>query len=627
MENKANYALVGAFATLAVGALLAFIYWFSSEDGATDRTTYAVAFTGAVTGLTTGTNVLFNGIPVGNVTHVAFDPNDPSRVLARIDVDANAPVMADTQALLEVQGLTGMANIQLLGGSADAGPLVPAAGEQVATLIGQPSDFQAIIEGAREIVDTANSAFMRLDNFMGENESRVNATLANIEQLTASLAGFAAGGDLDGDVSAILSTARQTIETASTTFSRIDNFFAENETRLSATLDNAQVFSSALADNADRIDTLIASLSDAGQRIGPLADEVRVLTTDVRGLVDAIPPERLTQAIDDFGGAVASANSTLARIDGFFGDNQAGLTATIENAQVFSGALADNADGIESFLGSLAEAGDRIGPLADELRALTVDVRGLVEAVPPQRVSQAIDDIGTFTATLSRNTANIDAFFADAGTLATNLSGISEGLSTTLALIDDASAAIDPAVIERAMRNIDRFSTALGDNAGNVDEILVNARTLTETLNSAADRVDVVLSQVDSMVGSDEGTSMFAEFGETARAIRVLAENLDVRTAEITAGLSDFTSGNLTGEITEAARAVRVLAEQLDARTATLASGLDGFTNRSLSEFSNLANSARGTLQRLDRILSNVERNPQMFVFGGGQPVRDFQTR
>jgi phospholipid/cholesterol/gamma-HCH transport system substrate-binding protein len=606
MENKANYALVGAFATLAVGALLAFIYWFSSEDGATDRTTYAVAFTGAVTGLTTGTNVLFNGIPVGNVTHVAFDPNDPSRVLARIDVDANAPVMADTQALLEVQGLTGMANIQLLGGSADAGPLVPAAGEQVATLVGQPSDFQAIIEGAREIVDTANSAFMRLDNFMGENESRVNATLANIEQLTASLAGFAAGGDLD---------------------SRIDNFFAENETRLSATLDNAQVFSSALADNADRIDTLIASLSDAGQRIGPLADEVRVLTTDVRGLVDAIPPERLTQAIDDFGGAVASANSTLARIDGFFGDNQAGLTATIENAQVFSGALADNADGIESFLGSLAEAGDRIGPLADELRAITVDVRGLVEAVPPQRVSQAIDDIGTFTATLSRNTANIDAFFADAGTLATNLSGISEGLSTTLALIDDASAAIDPAVIERAMRNIDRFSTALGDNAGNVDEILVNARTLTETLNSAADRVDVVLSQVDSMVGSDEGTSMFAEFGETARAIRVLAENLDVRTAEITAGLSDFTSGNLTGEITEAARAVRVLAEQLDARTATLASGLDGFTNRSLSEFSNLANSARGTLQRLDRILSNVERNPQMFVFGGGQPVRDFQTR
>ncbi|GGA35983.1 MlaD family protein [Pelagibacterium lentulum] len=496
MEYKANHALVGVLATLLIAGFAGFIYWFNAADTRMERVPYEVVFTGSVSGLGAGTNVLFNGIRVGNVTHVGIDPRDPSRVIARISVNATAPVMNDTRAILEVQGLTGMANIQLLGGTLEAGRLEAPGPDQVATLQGEPSDFQMIMESARDIVASAESTFSRIDGFFSANEERLGSTIANIENISASLASFAQGADEDSDLQAIMAGARATIESASASF---------------------------------------------------------------------------------------------AQIEAFFMDNQQSLGNTVANAEVFTAALAQNADGLESFLASMTDASNQIGPLADELRFLTTDVRALVEAVPPEEVRSTVADIGEFANALARNTGNIDEFFDDARTLAENLSGVSGGLQATLDLIDTATANIDPEVIGRAMDNIDRFSLALGDNATTVDTILTNARDITETLTGTADRVDAIVAQLNSMVESEDGSDFFGELAQAATAVRMLAERLDVRTAEITAGLT-------------------------------------GFTNRGLGEYTQFAAEARGTLRRLDRILTNFERNPQILVFGG-QNVRDFQSR
>ncbi|WP_196260732.1 MlaD family protein [Pelagibacterium limicola] len=498
MENKANYALVGAFATLVIAALFGFVYWFNAADSTAPRTPYDVVFTGAVTGLTGGTNVLFNGIRVGDVTSLRIDPQDPQRVIARIAVHEGTPVMNDTRAVLGVQGLTGMAHIQLLGGTLAAGPVTAPSGHDAAVLIGEPSDFQLIVEGVRDIVASAESTLARVDSFLGENADSVSRTIASIEQLSASFAALADNigmGD-DSDFAAILEAARSTLEGASTTFSRIEQFIATNE---------------------------------------------------------------------------------------------ASLSATIANAETFSDALATNADGLGAFLDSLTETADRVGPLADELRNLTVEVRGVIEAVPPEQVRQTFANIETFSESLARNTGNIDGFFTDAQELAQNLSGISEGLQTTLQLIDNASRAVRPEVIERAMNNIDAFSASLGEGAPAVSEIIENARALTQSLMSTADQIEIITSRIDGLVASDEGTTLFADLALTSEAIRTLAINLNDRTEAITTGLT-------------------------------------GFTSRGLGEYTALANEARGTLRRLDRILANFERNPQLLIFGG-QTVRDFQAR
>lgn len=496
MENKANYALVGGFATLVIAALFFFVYWFNAAGSAGPRTPYDVVFTGSVAGLGGGTDVLFNGVKVGDVISVRIDPTDPNRVVARIAVRENTPVMNDTRAILEVQGLTGMAHIQLLGGTLAAGPVAAPAGQDAAVLIGEPSDFQLIVEGARDIVASAESTLSRIDSFLGENTDSLSRTIASVEELATSLSALAdnIGMGEDSDFSAIVGSARTTLESASTTFTRVEQFFA---------------------------------------------------------------------------------------------DNEAALASTIANAETFSGALASNADGLESFLVSLTDTADQIGPLAEELRNLTTEVRNVVEAVPPEQVRETFANIEVFSASLARNTENIDGFFEDAHALAENLSGMSDGLQNTLQLIDEASNAVDATVIARAMDNIDAFSASLGEGAPAVSEIIENARVLTESLMHTADQIEVITTRIDDLVASDEGSSLFADLGRTSEAIRLLAENLDTRTLEITTGLT-------------------------------------GFTNRGLGEYTALANEARGTLRRLDRILANFERNPQLLIFGG-QSVRDFQ--
>ena len=554
MENKANYAIVGAFVTIVVLGFMGFVYWFSIADNVRERTSYRVVFDGAVTGLNMGTNVLFNGLAVGTVESVAIDPDDPSRVVARISVSADAPVMNDTRALLEVQGLTGMANIQLLGGTLAAGPLLPAPGETIATLYGDASDFQLIMEGARNIIGNAQSTLERIDTFFATNEDNLASTLNNIEELSGGLARLvngAGGGEFDLD--AVVANFTDTLESVSGTFSELELLVSEN---------------------------------------------------------------------------------------------RQSLNTTIANAETFSSALASNSQSIEGFLSSMTQTSERIGPLADELRSLTAQVRDIVAAIPPENVRSTVDNIGSFAQTLANNTDNIEDMFTDARALASNLSGVSQGLQETLELIDRASNAVDPEIIARAMDNIDAFSQALGGNAANVDQILANTRAFTETLGNATERADTIIARIDAMITTEDGRMLFEEIGSTATSLRRLIDRVDDMVAsedgqalfanlgeaatsirELSDRLNTMASSAegeaLLANIGAAANSVESLANALDERTAAISTGIIGFTNNGLGAYQNLATEAIRSLELFNRVMRQIERNPQSLVFGG-ETVRDF---
>lgn len=553
MENKANYAIVGAFVTLVVVGFMGFVYWFSLADSVRERTSYRIVFDGAVTGLNVGTSVLFNGLPVGTVEAVAINPEDPGEVFARIGVAADAPVMTDTRAVLEVQGLTGIANIQLLGGTIEAGRLEPAPGQTIATMQGEASDLQLIMEGARDIIASAESTFERIDTFFATNEESLTSTLENIENLSGGLATLVQGAGEGGDFDAVVGNFTETLQSVSNTFAELELLVSENRESLST---------------------------------------------------------------------------------------------TIANAETFSTALASNSESINGFLSSITETSERIGPLADELRSLTAQVREIVAAIPPEDVRSTVADIGSFAQTLANNTENIEGFFTDARALASNLSGVSDGLQSTLDLIDRASTSIDPDVIARAMENVDAFSTALGNNAANVDQILSNTRAFTETLGNATERADTIIARIDAMITTEDGRMLFEEFGATATALRQLIERVDAMVASEDGQtlFADFSAAansirelsdrlnamaaseegqTVLADIGAAANSVESLANALDERTAAISSGIIDFTNNGLGAYRRLANEAVRSLELFNRVMQQIERNPQSLVFGG-ETVRDF---
>ena len=149
METKANYTVTGAFTLAVIFGVFGFIYWFQSSTGGGERSVYRIVFAGSVSGLRTGASVLFDGMRVGEVTQLALDPHDPRKVQAQIALDRGIPMRADTKVTLAFQGLTGLAEVSLTGGSADAALVTADAGHLPTHLCGFESRRRRHAGGAR----------------------------------------------------------------------------------------------------------------------------------------------------------------------------------------------------------------------------------------------------------------------------------------------------------------------------------------------------------------------------------------------------------------------------------------------------------------------------------------------
>jgi phospholipid/cholesterol/gamma-HCH transport system substrate-binding protein len=194
METRANYILIGVFTLAAILGAFGFVYWFNNV-GIGDRATYRVVFETPVSGLRTGSSVLFNGIRIGEVTTLALDPRAPRQVVAVISIDKRAAVRADTWVGLDYQGLTGNAAIALRGGS-DQAPSPP---ENI---------LKADVTANADIAQAARDVLRKLDGFISDNDRALRTSLKNIEIFSQTLA------DNSGRVDRIIGGAENLIGTA-----------------------------------------------------------------------------------------------------------------------------------------------------------------------------------------------------------------------------------------------------------------------------------------------------------------------------------------------------------------------------------------------------------------------------
>jgi len=181
METRANYVLIAAFMLAVVAAAFGFVYWFSNLGDHGVRDSYRVAFDGAVSGLRTGSTVLFNGIRVGEVTQLKLNPTNPRQVVATIAVEPKTPVRADTSVSLDFQGLTGIASISLNGGTpgAEALPIAQDGGPPL--LAADPSATQ-------DVTQTARTVLHRVDAFFADSEGSLRDAIRNLDTFSATLA-------------------------------------------------------------------------------------------------------------------------------------------------------------------------------------------------------------------------------------------------------------------------------------------------------------------------------------------------------------------------------------------------------------------------------------------------------
>lgn len=200
METRASYLIVGLFVIAGMVGMLAAAMWITGTRSDRSTVLYDIYFDGSVAGLRTGNPVQYRGIPVGAVASMRIDPENVERVLVTIEITAGTPVKADTEAMLASQGITGIAFVQLSGGTQAAPALAAAPGQARPVIASRPSQITELLEAAPELMRRAIGMIEQAERILGpENQARISASLDNIEALTGTLARSS------GDIEAILS--------------------------------------------------------------------------------------------------------------------------------------------------------------------------------------------------------------------------------------------------------------------------------------------------------------------------------------------------------------------------------------------------------------------------------------
>jgi len=302
METRAPYVLIGIFVVLGLAGLVLFGLWSAQfeDDSAWKR--YRVVFEQAVSGLSIGSSVQYNGITMGSVTDLYLDPDDPRQVVAEIRVRENAPIREDTVARLSTSGLTGLAFIQLQGGSPES--LLLHAGEdgdgdshnrQPPIIQSEISEWQRLFSASEDIATTASQVLIRISDILSdENAERVANTLENINTLTGALTQdetlisqtLINARDGSESLVSVLDQANETLARFQTMLADIDAGLIDNMPEFTSSIDQTL---SRLASMSDRLDRVIAdneqAFADFGQeglsQVGPALQELRVLLRDL----------------------------------------------------------------------------------------------------------------------------------------------------------------------------------------------------------------------------------------------------------------------------------------------------------------------------------------------------------
>jgi phospholipid/cholesterol/gamma-HCH transport system substrate-binding protein len=273
LETKANYVAVGAFVLACVVGLVVTIMWLAGAQYSQEYAYYQTYFKGPVTGLGKGTVTRYNGIDVGRVTDLKFNPNDPQSVIVTMQVQPNLNIREDSRASIESQGFTGGSYVEISGGTAKSPTLQAKDDEDYPVILAKQSTLQQLEQSAPEVVAKLNIAVTRLNDVLSDkNRKSLTSVLSNLDETTSAIAKRSA--DIDATIkNANVATANLRDATAG----------------LKPTLDHVDVTVNKFSKVADDADAFLKG--DALSQLSNMIGEIRRLVTSLTRFSDQLNRE------------------------------------------------------------------------------------------------------------------------------------------------------------------------------------------------------------------------------------------------------------------------------------------------------------------------------------------------
>ena len=505
METRASFALIGAFTLAVLASAFLFVFWFSTNEKVSGRRTYRIIFTGSVSGLARGAQVLFNGLRVGEVTSIGLMDEDPSRVAALVDIDARTPIKGDTHAQLEFTGLTGIAAIAFTGGGVRSPALDARGPDGIAVIYGDKSDIQNLLSSVSSLSQKADGILVKIDDLLSDGDGSIKSTLKNV-----------------------------------------------------------QVFSKALADNAGGVGDFLATAGDIGRTLKPLSVKLESLASHTDALVAAIDPLKVSSIVTKVDALVGDNSGSISET---FKNAQAFTKTLADGSEAIVGAIDPAA--IKSIVGNTNDLSKKLVTTTDKFATLADQASGIAGAVDPAQVKSIVGDTSSLTKKLNgtadlANTviaavdpAKVSALVSQSADLTLKLGATSDKIGVFATSANGVLASVDAAKVKSILSDTAEFSQKLNSTADRakavvdavdpaaIKGIVNDASSITRQVNGTAGKLDTLVASAQNLIGSPESRGAIGDIADAARSIKKLADNLDSRTRDITAGITRFTGQGL----------------------------------------------------------------------------------
>jgi phospholipid/cholesterol/gamma-HCH transport system substrate-binding protein len=284
MDDKVNYTLVGAFVLVLGAALVAGVLWLAAGLGGRHAVDpYQAFIQESVAGLNVDAPVKYLGVNVGKVSRIEIDPQNSRQVRLRLMIDRGTPIKRDSVAVLKTQGLTGIAYIELSGGSVGSLPLAAGADGAAPTIpfkLSLGARMESVLTSVLANVDRVSTNLNAV--FDSDNRAALAALLADSAAVAHTVAAQR------GALSAGLADAARTARLTARAGEQLAPTLARISTSAQAVALMADAAGSASAQAGRAADAAASSVQQAGSETLPelarLMAELNQLAASLRRL-------------------------------------------------------------------------------------------------------------------------------------------------------------------------------------------------------------------------------------------------------------------------------------------------------------------------------------------------------
>lgn len=307
-SQRTNYVLIGFFVISMVVALIVSLALITGRTGASD--TYYVVL-GNVADIKYGTQVRYEGFPVGQVEEITPEP-DGARMHFRVEVSVQEGWRIPDDSLARIGASTFLSAKTIDIASGESGQVIPVGGQiasappvdifsTISTTASEISELNRksvapLLKSLSSLVQTAERGAPRITEELISFTERLNATLAPFQEIMTKenldLIELSIGNveEATGNMAALSEDLRLTLQTVDHLMANLDEVVQENKGNVDQTLKDAQYTLKAVAST---VDAIMHNLDSTARNMNEFS---RLIRQNPGLLLDGTPREAVSPA-------------------------------------------------------------------------------------------------------------------------------------------------------------------------------------------------------------------------------------------------------------------------------------------------------------------------------------------